>query len=291
MTDPLSQRVQSLLRFKDSAVVKIAADGDCFFQAVSRALSETSHSGSLQAAASVAELRNVVADAVQEDQLIMFWECSSAGLEDYAFMKSIVSLDQLRERLRETGKEVGSQRCVWADAFAVQTISDTLNIILYVIDDCGRSGCNFVTIKPERDLPAAPSTSGGSGTHSRGAAAFSAPAAHSKLEDDLPSIFLLRSKGKHYNLVSVKHNLFSYSSCVPAPLKELFASPPDKASLAAPPPSALPFPPLPRRRRREHEEESDDEHCLNGVGRRRKPTLKGRGRGAADDWIDRKSVV
>lgn len=120
MTDPLSQRVQSLLRFKDSAVVKIAADGDCFFQAVSRALSETSHSGSLQAAASVAELRNVVADAVQEDQLIMFWECSSAGLEDYAFMKSIVSLDQLRERLRETGKEVGSQRCVWADAFAVQ---------------------------------------------------------------------------------------------------------------------------------------------------------------------------
>ena len=50
------------------------------------------------------------------------------------------SLDELKKIARISGKDAGAGKCLWADEFALRTISDGLRVTLLVIDDQASRG-------------------------------------------------------------------------------------------------------------------------------------------------------
>lgn len=50
------------------------------------------------------------------------------------------SLEELKQFARASGKDAGAGKCLWADEFALSTISDGLRITLLIVDDQASRG-------------------------------------------------------------------------------------------------------------------------------------------------------
>eukprot|EP00986_Skeletonema_menzelii_P000456 scaffold128_cov140-Skeletonema_menzelii.AAC.32 len=89
------------------------------------------------------EMRDHVADQLSSEQFDLYKMFASANVEDYAWMslpKSPQSLEELKQFARISGKDAGAGKCLWADEFALSTISDGLRITLLIIDDQASRG-------------------------------------------------------------------------------------------------------------------------------------------------------
>jgi uncharacterized protein YecE (DUF72 family) len=62
---------------------------------------------------------------------------AEAGLDEYAFATSMTSLEDLRHFACSSGRSrnVGPGKCLWADEFALRTISDWFRLTILIIDD------------------------------------------------------------------------------------------------------------------------------------------------------------
>jgi hypothetical protein len=69
------------------SVMKMRADGDCFYSAVSFALDK---------GYAVHDLRKIVADALTEETLDMMRTCDGAGVEGYSHVRKCANVEQLR---------------------------------------------------------------------------------------------------------------------------------------------------------------------------------------------------
>ena len=115
----------------------VDADGDCFFACVSKAFDGDP---------TTQELRDVVADACDDETLESFRAARAAGLEDYDFVDECEDLDALRARLRVPG---GAAGCVWADDFALRTIAAHQKVGFAILDEAARGAGRFVVIDPQ----------------------------------------------------------------------------------------------------------------------------------------------
>ena len=115
----------------------VDADGDCFFACVSKAFDGDP---------TTQQLRDVVADACDDETLESFRAARAAGLEDYDFVDDCADLDALRARLRVPG---GAAGCVWADDFALRTIAATQQVGFAILDESARGAGRFVVIDPQ----------------------------------------------------------------------------------------------------------------------------------------------
>ena len=104
----------------------VDADGDCFFACVSKAFDGDP---------TTQDLRDVVADACDDETLESFRAARAAGLEDYDFVDDCDDLDALRARLRIPG---GAAGCVWADDFALRTIAAHQKVGFAILDEAAR---------------------------------------------------------------------------------------------------------------------------------------------------------
>jgi uncharacterized protein YecE (DUF72 family) len=89
------------------------------------------------------EMRDHVADQLSAEQFDLYKMFASANVEDYAWMSlpnSPQSLDELKHFARISGKDAGAGKCLWADEFALSTISDGLHVTLLIIDDQASRG-------------------------------------------------------------------------------------------------------------------------------------------------------
>ena len=102
----------------------------------------------------VETLRNYVADALTEDQLQMFRLADSAGCNGFEFTRVAqgdqnqnFTLEHIRARLLRTGKQVGSEYCVWADEWAINVIANKLGITMLIFDEQAK-GNKFLVMPP-----------------------------------------------------------------------------------------------------------------------------------------------
>ncbi|KAL7437549.1 hypothetical protein ACHAXM_005809, partial [Skeletonema potamos] len=89
------------------------------------------------------EMRDYVADQLSSEQFDLYKMFASANVEDFAWMSlpnSPQTLDELKHFARISGKDAGAGKCLWADEFALSTISDGLRITLLIIDDQASRG-------------------------------------------------------------------------------------------------------------------------------------------------------
>jgi len=83
------------------------------------------------------------------DDMKMYCE---AGLEEYHYMQSIESVEELKKLLDLSGYDVGPGKCIWADHFAIQSLSTLLSLVILIVDEQSIDGKPFICILPE-DLP------------------------------------------------------------------------------------------------------------------------------------------
>lgn len=124
----------------DWKTISIKPSGDCFFEAVFKACDEDSQT-------TIQNQRKIVANAMTQetfDTYKLYWESKVGG---YEFMKKIDTLDDLKDKMMVCGKDVGAGRSIWADAFAIQTISDELNLIFVIVSTLS-SSTHTQVIKP-----------------------------------------------------------------------------------------------------------------------------------------------
>ena len=178
----------------------IPADGDCFYAAL--VLAQTEIAGSSSCSSSdpdgIIALREIVADQVDDQTLIIMRECRLAGIDGYEYMDAVHTTADLQEALRRCGRGRGPGGCVWADTFAVQTLANYLHLTVLIIDEetprrgssrgGGGVGCDgFVAIQPELLNP---QSTVGAGGALRGSCAGMA-------------IILVRSRREHYSLIRI----------------------------------------------------------------------------------------
>ena len=197
-----SGQIQRLLG-EDFALHHILPNGDCFYEAVSYALS-TDHdsndgSPSAQAQTTPSDLRAVVANSLTEETMGLFRMTHEAGIGGFEFMRKISDLDTLKERHLISGKDTSAGNCIWANDYAISTIATHLRVCLHIMDEesgrgrSARGGLNagdgsstskrrkigtFVTIRPEDN----DANSNGQGEGWR-------------------HIILQRTRRQHYNLI------------------------------------------------------------------------------------------
>ena len=119
----------------------IPSNGDCFYQAIVEAflmngddirnydkvVTEEGDEGALA-------LRRTAAMAVTEEMFENFQIYENAGLEDFQFMSSMESLDDVRELIMVSGLKVGSKKCFWANEFEIRAVCEALNICCLIMD-------------------------------------------------------------------------------------------------------------------------------------------------------------
>lgn len=84
------------------------------------------------------EMRDHVAYKLSSEQFDLYKMFASANVEDYSWMTlpdSPRTLEELKQFAKISGKNAGAGKCLWADEFALTTISDALRISFLIIDD------------------------------------------------------------------------------------------------------------------------------------------------------------
>ena len=146
-------------------ILSVPASGDCFFDCIHELLflsaasynnnakaknvkttcrREEDHDESTSSAnvPSSQHLRDYVASKFTNEQLNSYKLYATAGLTEYNFATNMISLDELKQFARKSGKSFnrGPGKCYWADEFALQTISDWLQMTILIIEDDGKVG-------------------------------------------------------------------------------------------------------------------------------------------------------
>jgi hypothetical protein len=119
--------------------------GDCFYDAMHLMLPVADRPSSLADAAS---MRDTVADLVDQDKYETFLMLAHAGCDEFAWLlqhRAPKTLDEYRKVAKRRGCESGAGQCLWADDFALNTISRLANVRLLIFDEeahgrGGRSG-------------------------------------------------------------------------------------------------------------------------------------------------------
>lgn len=174
------------------SISRIPANGDCFYAATNLAISEIPDQPS-----GVDALRRLVSSQVTDETLAMMKHCHDAGIEGYDFMGKVTNIDELKSALCRTGRNAGVADCVWADGFAIQTISSVLGLSFIIVDEASRGLlASLVAICPEETVsqPCLPSTPG--------AAQLSAGCTRHRPLAGFCTL-LLRSRRLHYDLISL----------------------------------------------------------------------------------------
>jgi len=133
------------------------------------------------------EMRDYVADQLSSEQFDLYKMFASANVEDFAWMSlpnSPQTLDELKHFARISGKDAGAGKCLWADEFALSTISDGLRITLLIIDDQASRG-------------------GGSGRKRSATATENSDGRFISIGNFPHCVVLHRTRRQHYNAVVV----------------------------------------------------------------------------------------
>ena len=134
------------------------------------------------------EMRDYVADQLTSEQFDLYKMFADANVEDFAWMslpKSPKSLDEMKQFARISGKDAGGAgKCLWADEFALRTISDGLRISLLIIDDQASRGAS-------------------GGGRKRSTAETQSDGRFISIGDYLNFVVLHRTRRQHYNAVVV----------------------------------------------------------------------------------------
>ena len=160
------------------SVDALEANGDCFYSACAKAFAEQS------TVATVSALRAVVAAALTAEQFKTYRACEAAGLEDYAWMRSVATLEELQRRTRRSGVDVGPAKSIWADEFAIRTLASHFSAAFLILDEQSRRGGR------RRGGGRASSTSDVAHSFITGTAASSV----------LQFVILQRTRREHYNI-------------------------------------------------------------------------------------------
>eukprot|EP00045_Choanoeca_perplexa_P012078 m.130513 g.130513 ORF g.130513 m.130513 type:complete len:212 (-) comp15876_c0_seq2:2415-3050(-) len=145
----------------DVKVESVEADGDCFYACVAKALSskpellQNRHGHDW----TIHELRQCVADAVTLEVLERFQTAAIAGLEGYSWVHQCPDLAAAQARIAQSASESSArQRVVWADDFAIHTISKSLALGVLIVNDAATrarrrqsstAGSKFLKVLPE----------------------------------------------------------------------------------------------------------------------------------------------
>mmetsp|Transcript_13410 Transcript_13410/g.22307 ORF Transcript_13410/g.22307 Transcript_13410/m.22307 type:complete len:307 (+) Transcript_13410:31-951(+) len=122
----------------------IEACGDCFYMAMEAALSELPW----DPRHTVAQQRALVATRMTEETFKLYTMLHAQEADGFHFMSGVDSLEALRRRVLLRGQKVGAHRCVWADGFAMETISTFFRVLLLVIDERFSGNQKFTRISP-----------------------------------------------------------------------------------------------------------------------------------------------
>lgn len=82
-------------------------------------------------------LRSIVADELTEEVYMTYRCYHEADIPGYTFMKSIENLDNLRQRLRlsRDKDQLSLNEVIWADAFAIQTLSNHFQVGFLIVNE------------------------------------------------------------------------------------------------------------------------------------------------------------
>mmetsp|Transcript_18928 Transcript_18928/g.38370 ORF Transcript_18928/g.38370 Transcript_18928/m.38370 type:complete len:287 (+) Transcript_18928:224-1084(+) len=83
-------------------------------------------------------MREYVAGTMTQELFDLYGMYSAAGVDDYAWMHhhhAPTNLDELREYARRVGRDAGAGHCLWADEYAIRTISEEAEVTLLIIDE------------------------------------------------------------------------------------------------------------------------------------------------------------
>jgi hypothetical protein len=139
----LSQTLLAPSRFEVRAV---PPTGDCLYDCLDLQLLRAGRS---ELTASPRAMRDAVADALNEDTFALYAMCGQAGVEGFEFMthhhRAPQDLAALKAFARISGRDAGAGRCLWADDFALRTMSVLCDVRILIVDEqaagCGsRSG-------------------------------------------------------------------------------------------------------------------------------------------------------
>jgi len=132
-------------RDKNFEVQCMQPNGDCFFLAVEASLNNsTIHT-------SVPRMRQIISNNISEDTLETYKIYHQSGIPGYEFMSRVETLDQLKEIMNESGRDTGPGNCVWADVFAIQTLSNEYNIIFLIINEDTRTSPTVISPENNED--------------------------------------------------------------------------------------------------------------------------------------------
>ena len=200
-------------------VISVPATGDCFYDCIHELLSRSSNNdddGNEEchdaASSSMSDddenvptsgrLREYVANRLTNEQLEMYRIYADAGFDEYDFANGMTTLADLGDYARRSGRQdgVGPGKCLWADEFALRTVSDWLRLTLLIIDDQatrgGRKGA-AKNRKRTRDGPADVVHETSSSSSSRVDDRFVRIGNHDR------AVILHRSRRQHYNAVVI----------------------------------------------------------------------------------------
>jgi uncharacterized protein YecE (DUF72 family) len=140
-------------------VLSIEPSGDCFYDSIHALLCKTAdiqhfsgtplfmfNNGDDDASLipSPQTMRRYVSQQLTSEQFELYQMFAAAGVDEYSFMMAKgcpKDLPELQAFANRSGKEYGPGKCLWADEFALRTVSDGLHLTLLIVDDqAERSG-------------------------------------------------------------------------------------------------------------------------------------------------------
>ncbi|KAL3801641.1 hypothetical protein HJC23_013146 [Cyclotella cryptica] len=146
-------------------VLSVEPSGDCFYDCIHALLARrdatvdltTSPMGlwsrdhdanewSTSTIPSSQTMRDYVADQLTSEQFDLYRMYATAGVLEYSWMTSANApgnLQELRDFAKRSGRRHGPGKCLWADEFALRTVSDGLHLTILIVDDQAQSGRGF----------------------------------------------------------------------------------------------------------------------------------------------------
>mmetsp|Transcript_13278 Transcript_13278/g.43260 ORF Transcript_13278/g.43260 Transcript_13278/m.43260 type:complete len:264 (-) Transcript_13278:84-875(-) len=177
--------VQTVLGSEKFSVDVVPADGDCFYTAMSHALSDRD-------VITVRTLRERVSQAVDGETLACFKVAYDAGVAGFEFMRRCKDLPSVRARLAKTSEDVGVGQCVWANDFEIRTTATLSRCAILIWDMEARQQKNaFLYFQPESSAP-------------------------------VRFVMLQRTRREHYNLITFESRLRGDTWPPPLPISQIW---------------------------------------------------------------------
>ena len=140
-----SSALKGIFHSDEFTIRSIPANGDCLFTAIAMALIQSQDTDDVNMNASlqsrVKSLRCIVADSMTEDIFDTYKCIAMSGCTDYSWVLKCSSLEEVKSKVLISGFDVGASKCIYADDFALQSLSTKLNMsfLVYNSDLRGRS--------------------------------------------------------------------------------------------------------------------------------------------------------